>query len=147
MPQYRCCRTNLLPLTKEYGSMGTQQLKRLKEFEREKRLTSARCSRFEFGKGNFGGNSKGKLLSPARRRECVRHVHEKMSVSERKVCLVLGQNRTPQRYQPVTYEYTILLRQAVRNYASEYGRTGIGAITDLLRMDGWGINYKRVERI
>lgn len=57
--------------------MGTQQLKRLKEFEREKRLTSARCSRFEFGKGNFGGNSKGKLLSPARRRECVRHVHKK----------------------------------------------------------------------
>jgi transposase InsO family protein len=41
----------------------------------------------------------------------------------------------------------VLLRQAVINYACEYGRYGYRAITDLLRMDGWGINYKRVERI
>jgi len=41
----------------------------------------------------------------------------------------------------------VLLRQAVIDYASEYGRYGYRAITDLLRMDGWGINYKRVERI
>jgi len=41
----------------------------------------------------------------------------------------------------------VLLRQTVINYASEYGRYGYRAITDLLRMDGWGINYKRVERI
>ena len=60
---------------------------------------------------------------------------------------MLGQNRTTQRYQPVTREYAVLLRQAVINYASEYGRYGYRAITDLLRMDGWGINHKRVERI
>lgn len=41
----------------------------------------------------------------------------------------------------------MLLRQAVINYASAYGRYGYRAVTDLLRMDGWGINYKRVERI
>lgn len=41
----------------------------------------------------------------------------------------------------------MLLRQAVVNYASAYGRYGYRTVTDLLRMDGWGINYKRVERI
>ena len=40
-----------------------------------------------------------------------------------------------------------MVRQAVINYASEYGRYGYRAITDLLRMDGWGISYSRVERI
>lgn len=39
------------------------------------------------------------------------------------------------------------LRQAVINYASEYGRYSYRTITELLRMEGWGINYKRVERI
>ena len=60
---------------------------------------------------------------------------------------MLGQNRTTQRYQSVTREYAVLLRQAVINYAYEYGRYGYRAITDLLRMDGWGISYKRVELI
>ena len=41
----------------------------------------------------------------------------------------------------------MLVRQAVINYASEYGRYGYRAVTDLLRTDGWGISYNRVERI
>ena len=41
----------------------------------------------------------------------------------------------------------MLVRQAVINYATEYGRYGYRAVTDLMRQDGWGINHKRVERI
>lgn len=41
----------------------------------------------------------------------------------------------------------MLVRQAVINYATEYGRYGYRAVTDLMRQDGWSINYKRVERI
>ena len=70
-----------------------------------------------------------------------------MAVSERKVCLVLGQNRCTQRYQTKNTEYNILVREAVINYATAYGRYGYRIITDLMRMDGWGINHKRVERI
>lgn len=39
------------------------------------------------------------------------------------------------------------LRQVVINYTSEYGRYGYRPITELMLMDGWGINYKRVEHI
>ena len=63
------------------------------------------------------------------------------------MCATVGQHRTTQRYTSSASVYSVLLRQAVINYASEYGRYGYRAITDLLRMDGWGINYKRVERI
>ena len=60
---------------------------------------------------------------------------------------MLGQNRATQRYTSSIREYSVLARQAVINYASEYGRYGYRAITDLLRMDGWGISYNRVARI
>jgi transposase InsO family protein len=72
---------------------------------------------------------------------------EATKASERKVCATVGQNRSTQRYTSSVNTYAVLLREAVINYASEYGRYGYRAITDLLRMDGWGINYKRVERI
>jgi len=77
----------------------------------------------------------------------VRHAREAIPASERKLCATVGQYRTTQRYTASASAYSVLLRQAVINYASEYGRYGYRAITDLLRMDGWGINYKRVERI
>lgn len=86
-------------------------------------------------------------MSPARRRQCAEHVREQTGSSERKICAVLGQNRTTQRYTSSVREFSVLVRQAVINYASEYGRYGYRAITDLLRMDGWGISYNRVERI
>ena len=86
-------------------------------------------------------------MSPARRRQCAEHVREQTGGSERKICAVLGQNRTTQRYTSSVREFSVLVRQAVINYASEYGRYGYRAITDLLRMDGWGISYNRVERI
>jgi len=70
-----------------------------------------------------------------------------MNASERKICVVLGQNRTTQRYRQTSKDFSVLVRQAVINYATEYGRYGYRAVTDLMRQDGWGINNKRVERI
>jgi len=70
-----------------------------------------------------------------------------VNASERKVCVVLGQNRTVQRYRQSSKEFAALVRQAIINYATEYGRYGYRAVTDLMRQDGWGINHKRVERI
>ena len=78
-------------------------------------------------------------MSPARRRACVQHLHEKMKASERKVRVVLGQNRTTQRYRQTSKEFSVLVRQAVINYATEYGRYGYRAVPDLMLQDGWGI--------
>ena len=74
-------------------------------------------------------------------------VQERLSVSERKACKVLGQHRSVQRCQPKPREGEASLTQAVIDLATQYGRYGYRRITALLKNDGWRINHKRVERI
>src|SRR3546814_10626317 len=49
---------------------------------------------------DIAGGRPGKLLSPARRRRCIDHIRMMMPVSERRVCRVLGQHRSPPRKVP-----------------------------------------------
>lgn len=74
-------------------------------------------------------------------------MQERLSVSERKACKVLGQYRSVQRHQAKPREDEALLTQAVIFLATKYGRYGYRRITALLRQDGWRVNHKRVERI
>ena len=88
-----------------------------------------------------------KLLSPPPRRQVVNEVRDKLNVSERRACRVLGQPRSTQRRQPyVPNDEPRLVAQMVE-LASEYGRYGYRRITTLLRQDGWRVNHKRVERL
>ena len=66
----------------------------------------------------------------------MKRARETTNAGERRICEVVGQNRSTNRYTSSVSTYSILLRQAVINYASEYGRYGYRAIIDLLRMDG-----------
>lgn len=75
------------------------------------------------------------------------HVRQVLRVSERRVCLVLGQSRGTQRYQPRLASDEVGLTEAIVGYATQYGRYGYRRITALLNRDGWVVNHKRVERI
>ena len=70
-----------------------------------------------------------------------------MSVSERRACKVLNQNRSVQRHQVKPRNDEALLTEAITRLALQYGRYGYRRITALLRNDGWQVNHKRVERI
>jgi len=74
-------------------------------------------------------------------------VQERLHVSERRVCLVLGQHRSVQRHVVVGKGDEDALTATIIELASRYGRYGYRRITGLLRLDGWHINHKRVERI
>ena len=74
-------------------------------------------------------------------------VREKLTVSERRACRVTGQPRSTQRRVPVVREDEDRLTRAVVAYAAQYGRYGYRRITALLRVDGWQVNHKRVERL
>ena len=74
-------------------------------------------------------------------------MQERLSVSERRACKVLGQHRSVQRHQVKPREDEVLLTQAVTFLATKYGRYGYRRITALLKQDGWRVNHKRVERI
>ncbi len=75
----------------QYGGMATDQLKELKRLQQE----NDRLRRAE------SHLTLGKLMSPSRLRACIDHIRNKMRVSERRVCRVLGQHRPTQRRLPV----------------------------------------------
>lgn len=72
---------------------------------------------------------------------------QKYGVSERRVCVVLGQNRSVQRYQKLSNCDEDTLTNDIIRLASQYGRYGYRRITALLKAEGWQVNHKRIERI
>jgi putative transposase len=77
----------------------------------------------------------------------VEHVAAKLGVSERFACKVLGQHRSTQRKVPRTADDEVALTAAIIDWARQYGRYGYRRVTALLRVEGWRVNHKRVERI
>ncbi len=71
----------------------------------------------------------------------------KLDVSERFACKVLDQHRSAQRKAPKTPDDEVALTASITALARQYGRYGYRRITALLRIEGWGCNHKRVERI
>ena len=72
---------------------------------------------------------------------------QRLGVSERRACRVLGHPRSTERYAPRAAEDEQALTDAIVELASRFGRYGYRRITALLRMEGWDVNHKRVERL
>ena len=87
------------------------------------------------------------MISPDGRRQAVEQVQTVMYVSERRVCRVMGQPRSTQRYKKWIAEDEEILTGRMVELASEYGRYGYRRITAMLRREGWQVNHKRVERL
>ncbi|TYR37661.1 IS3 family transposase [Mesorhizobium microcysteis] len=132
---------------KEFGGLKGDQVKRLKELEKENDRLRKAVSDLTLEKLILKEAAFGKLLSPARRRRCVDHVMAKFSVSERFACKVLGQHRSTQRKKPTGRPDEEALTAEIIRLASRYGRYGYRRITAMLRSEGWTVNAKRVERI
>ncbi len=75
------------------------------------------------------------------------HVRQRLGASERHACRVLGQSRSTQRRVKKWPGDEAALRTDVIRLASRFGRYGYRQITNLLRIEGWRVNHKRVERI
>ena len=60
---------------------------------------------------------------------------------------MLGHPRSTHRYEPIPGEDEQGLTGEIVELASRYGRYGYRRVTALLRMEGWDVNHKRVERI
>ncbi len=68
-------------------------------------------------------------------------------VSQRRVCRVLGQPRSTQRYCSENSSDQDRLVQRIVELAKDYGRYGYRRIMALLREEGWQINHKRMLRL
>ena len=74
------------------------------------------------------------------------HTRQKLNTSERRTCFVLGLSSSSLRYQakPTRDDE---LRLAMIRFAKQYGRYGYRKVTALLRMEGWRVNHKKIERL
>ena len=86
-------------------------------FGARERTTEASGGKPDAGQADPRGSGQGKLLSPERRHRCVVQVRQRLGATD------------------------------VVRLASRFGRYGYRQITNLLRIEGWQVNYKRVERI
>ena len=79
-------------------------------------------------------------------RQAVIHSRKKIGSSERRTCRAIGLSRSTHHYRKVPKDEDSL-RLALIRLAKQYGRYGYRKITELLKIEGWQINHKRVERI
>ena len=87
------------------------------------------------------------MVGPARKREAVKHVQDRLGTSERRACASLGQPRSTQRYQGCRREVDARLIKAIRRIARRETRSGYRGVTRYLRREGWPVNVKRVHRL
>ncbi|MGH9440136.1 MAG: IS3 family transposase, partial [Terriglobia bacterium] len=130
-----------------YGGMKLDQAKRLKELEVENNRLKRAVAELTVDNQILKEVSKGKLTSPKRRREAVIHVQQVLGYSEREVCRALGQNRGAFRKPVKRPDDEESLTKDIIRLATKYGRYGYKRITTFLKIEGWRVNHKRVERI
>lgn len=85
---------------------------------------------------------------PELRRRAVCVLQGRFRVSERRGCRLAGRNRNTQRRPvPVLVIEEEKLRQRIRTLARQYVRRGRRLMYRGLRLEGWSVNQKRVQRI
>ena len=67
-------------------------------------------------------------------------IQQKLGVSERRACAVLGQVRKTQRRKPSAKDEEVRLAESIIALATKYGRYGYRRITAMLKRDGWQAN-------
>jgi len=86
-------------------------------------------------------------MSPAKRRKAVCDAQNKYQISQRRACRAVQISQRVARYQPIRRADEDALHSRIIELACDYGRYGYKRITALLRVEGWCVNHKRVERI
>lgn len=73
-------------------------------------------------------------------------MRQKLDTSERRTCKTIGLARSTLQYKTAPKDDDAL-RLALIRLAKQYGRYGYRKIAKLLRVEGWNVNHKKVERI
>ena len=73
-------------------------------------------------------------------------MRQKLGSSQRHTCKTIGLARSTYHYKAIQRDDESL-RLALIRLAKQYGRYGYRKITELLRIEGWTVNHKKVERL
>ena len=86
------------------------------------------------------------MVTPAARREAVALLRERMEVSERRACTMIGTCRMTVRYRSQRPDDG-RLRERMKALADERRRFGYRRLHILLRREGYVVNHKRLFRL
>lgn len=86
------------------------------------------------------------MVSPARRRDAANYLVRRFKISERRACQLVELNRSTKRYQPLTPEAEVEIVKAMNDLAAKHPRWGYRNVTKLMRVQGFAVNEKHVER-
>src|SRR6185369_1231843 len=102
------------------------------------------------GQSDFAGGRPPKLVSPERRRRTIEAVRSRLGpnrVSERRICRVLEQSRSTQRYRRRKLDDDRRLIDELRRWCEWYPRFGSERVHQLLLGTGLRVDFKRVHRL
>lgn len=74
-------------------------------------------------------------------------LQDRLGVSQRRACEIVGQHRSTQRYEPAEADSDRDLRAELRNFADDHPRWGYRRAHAVLVRRGWRVNPKKVQRI
>lgn len=80
------------------------------------------------------------VVSPARKREAVTHLERKLQVSQRRVCKVINQPRSTQRYASIRPAKDAKLAAKLRRYVLAHPQRGYRMAAAQLRRQGMQVN-------
>lgn len=87
------------------------------------------------------------MVGPARKREAVSHLQQRLELSQRRACKVVGQPRATQRYRPEADAEEERLRMWLRAFSRQRPRAGYRTACGQLHQEGRAVNRKRVQRL
>lgn len=74
-------------------------------------------------------------------------LRDRLGVSERWACRVVGQHRSTERYEPRRADDDAALRAELRQFSKDRPRWGYRRAHHHLTQQGWDVNRKRVQRL
>jgi putative transposase len=86
-------------------------------------------------------------VSPSRRRRAVAMLQERLGISQRWACRIVGQPRSTQRYRPAEGDPHGDLRERLRTFARAHPRWGYRRAHAVLRREGHLISRKKIARL
>jgi len=87
------------------------------------------------------------MVSPSSRRRAVLVLQDRLGVSQRRACEIVGRHRCAQRYELAEADPDRDLRPELRAFARSCPRWGYRRAHAVLRREGWPVNRKKVQRI
>ena len=87
------------------------------------------------------------MVSPSQRRRAAHMLQERLDLSQRRACQIVGQHRSTQRHRPQNPDPDKDLRRRLRDFARHHPRWGYRRAHAVLRREGHHLNRKKVQRL